>query len=70
MPQRLLVIAMVLALVVVDWLTFHDVFEPHTGRDYLTLAASMLVFAHVAMDMHRRRIENGATVVKQGTGGR
>jgi len=58
MPQRLLVIAMVLALVVVDWLTFHDIFEPHTVRDYLTLAASILVFAHIALDFHRRRIAN------------
>ena len=56
MSQRLLVIAMVLVLVVVDWLTFHDVFEPHTVRDYLTLAASILVFAHVAFGIHRRRI--------------
>ncbi|WP_266170808.1 hypothetical protein [Dyella subtropica] len=56
MPQRLLAIAMVLVLVPVDWLTFHDVFEPHTVRDYLTLAASILVFAHIAVDFHHRRI--------------
>ena len=56
MPQRLLVIAMVLVLVFVDWLTFHDVFEPHTVRDYLTLAASVLVFVHIGLDIHRRRI--------------
>ncbi|WP_267225539.1 hypothetical protein [Dyella silvae] len=56
MLQRLLVIAMVLVLVVVDWLTFHDIFEPHTVRDYLTLAASILVFAHVAAGFFHRRI--------------
>ncbi|RUL69007.1 hypothetical protein [Dyella choica] len=56
MPQRLLAIAMVLVLVFVDWLTFHDIFEPHTVRDYLTLVASILVFAHMAVDLHRRRI--------------
>jgi hypothetical protein len=56
MPQRLLVIAMVLVLMFVDWLTFHDVFEPHTLRDYLTLAASILVFVYIGLDLHRRRI--------------
>ncbi len=56
MPQRLLVIAMVLVLIVVDWLTFHDVFEPHTVRDYLTLAASLLVFAYIGLDLRHRRI--------------
>lgn len=55
MPQRLLVIALVLVLIVVDWLTFHDVFEPHTVRDYLTLAASLLVFAYIGLDLRHRR---------------
>jgi hypothetical protein len=31
-------------LLAVDWFAFHDIFEPHTFRDYLTLAASLLVF--------------------------
>jgi hypothetical protein len=56
MPQRLLVIAMVLVLMFVDWLTFHDVFEAHTVRDYLTLAASILVFVHIGLDLRRRRM--------------
>lgn len=59
MPQRLLAAAIVLVMVFVDWLALHDVFEPHTVRDYLTLAASILVFAHIAMDVRRRRIAAG-----------
>jgi hypothetical protein len=30
-------------LLAVDWFAFHDLGEPHTFRDYLTLVASMLV---------------------------
>ncbi|MBA2079941.1 hypothetical protein [Rhodanobacter sp. PCA2] len=56
MPQRLLALSTVLVLVFVNWLTFHDVFEPHTVRDYLTLAASILVFVHIGMDLRQRRI--------------
>lgn len=56
MPHRLLVATLVLVLVVVDWLTFHDLFEPHTVRDYLTLAASILVFVHIAMGFPRRGV--------------
>ena len=33
-----------LLLLAVDWFAFHDVFEPHTFRDYLTLSASFVVF--------------------------
>ena len=31
-------------LLAVDWFAFHDIGEPHTFRDYLTLVASLLVF--------------------------
>lgn len=31
-------------LLAVDWFAFHDIREPHTFRDYLTLAASIVVF--------------------------
>lgn len=31
-------------LIVVDVLTFHDLQEAHTTRDWLTLVASVLVF--------------------------
>lgn len=43
--QRLLLLgAAVVLLLAVDWFAFHDIGEPHTFRDYLTLAASILVF--------------------------
>lgn len=43
--QRLLLLgAAVILLLAVDWFAFHDIGEPHTFRDYLTLVASMLVF--------------------------
>jgi len=35
----------------VDWLTFHDLLEPHSVRDYLTLAASLLVFLSLGLDI-------------------
>lgn len=34
---------MLLTLLIVNFLTFHDLFEPHTTRDWLTLFASILV---------------------------
>jgi hypothetical protein len=43
----LLLIAVVVLLVLVDLLTFHDVFEPHSVRDWLILAVSILVFTYV-----------------------
>jgi hypothetical protein len=44
-------------LLAVDWLMFHDLFEPHSVRDYLTLLASILVFAYLgwaSLRPHRR----------------
>jgi hypothetical protein len=43
----LLLIAVVVLLVLVDLMTFHDVFEPHSVRDWLILAVSILVFTYV-----------------------
>ncbi len=34
--------AAVVVLLLADALAFHDVFEPHTGRDWLMLAGSAL----------------------------
>ena len=34
---------MLLTLLIVNFLTFHDLFEQHTMRDWLTLFASILV---------------------------
>jgi hypothetical protein len=38
-------------LLAVDWFAFHDLGEPHTFRDYLTLVASMLVFFHFGLEL-------------------
>ena len=38
--------ATVLLLVAADLLTFHDLFEPHTIRDWLVLAATAVVLIH------------------------
>jgi hypothetical protein len=35
----------------VFWFAFHDIREPHTFRDYLTLVASMLVFFRVGWEL-------------------
>lgn len=35
-------------LLLADFLTFHDLFEPHTVRDWLVLAASGLAVAGLA----------------------
>ena len=46
--------AAILLLLVVDWFAFHDIREPHTVRDYLTLLASLLVFFHAGMELLER----------------
>jgi hypothetical protein len=51
MPRPLITVPLILSLLAVDWLTFHDLFEPHTVRDYLMLAASLLVFVYVGLDI-------------------
>ena len=53
MPRIVFGAAVALVLLLVDWLTFHDLFEPHTGRDYLTFAASLLVFIYIGFDLFR-----------------
>ncbi len=40
--------AAVILLLLVDVLTFHDLFEPHTARDWLTLLASILAAVGLA----------------------
>ena len=41
----------VFLLLFVDWITFHDIFESHTIRDWLTLLASVLVFLYFLRDV-------------------
>lgn len=35
----------------INWLTFHDLFEPHTIRDWLILLTSLLVFVYFGRDL-------------------
>jgi hypothetical protein len=51
MSKTWLLGAAVLLLMIVDWFAFHDFFEPHTFRDYLTLFASGLVFLQFGMEL-------------------
>jgi multisubunit Na+/H+ antiporter MnhB subunit len=46
--------AAVLLLLAADVLAFHDLFEPHTVRDWLMLAGSALVVIGVAGSVLRR----------------
>ena len=54
--DSLLMIAASLLLLVVNWLAFHDVLEPHTMRDWLMLLASMLVFIQFGKEFWKRNI--------------
>lgn len=38
-----------LVLLAVVWLAFHDVAEPHTVRDWMTLVAALLVWFSTAL---------------------
>jgi hypothetical protein len=40
--------AVVLLLLVADFLAFHDVFEPHTGTEWIVLVASVLAVVALA----------------------
>ena len=42
-----------LLLLFVDFLTFHDIFQPHTIRDWLTLLVTILVFFYFAKDLFK-----------------
>jgi hypothetical protein len=51
MPKPFISAVSILLLSAVDWLAFHDLSEPHTVRDYMTLAASLLVLLNVISDV-------------------
>jgi hypothetical protein len=40
--------ATVVVLLLADFLAFHDLFEPHTAKDWLILAASILAVISLA----------------------
>lgn len=45
--------AALVLLLLADFLAFHDLFEPHTVRDWLMLAASALVVVALATSARR-----------------
>ena len=51
MPKHALSIALLAVLAIVNFLAFHDLFEQHTVRDYLTLLAFILLL----VQGHRKR---------------
>jgi hypothetical protein len=48
--DNLLIVTASFLLLLVDWLAFHDIFDPHTVRDWLLLIASALVFLEFARE--------------------
>lgn len=46
-------------LVFIDWLAFHDFFEPHTIRDWLMLVATGLVFIQFGRTVWKERMGGG-----------
>jgi len=51
----------VVLLLAADFLAFHDLFEPHTGTEWIVLAASVLaVIALVAESVTRTRVARDA----------
>ena len=54
MRKTLTLGAATLCLLAVDWFAFHDLREPHTVRDYLTLFASLLVLFHFGSELMRK----------------
>ena len=53
-PDYLLIALSSLLLLAVNWLAVHDLREPHTARDWLTVLASLLVFAEFARMLWNR----------------
>ena len=61
MPKHVLTIALLAVLAIINFLAFHDLFEEHTARDYLTLLALALVVVQVSLDMPRGNKRRQAT---------
>ena len=51
--------ATVVLLLFADFLSFHDLFEPHTGTDWIVLAASVLAVGCLALETGRSAEEAG-----------
>lgn len=51
----------VVLLLLADFLAFHDLFEPHTGTEWLVLAASVLAIVALAgASLSRLRAPDGS----------
>jgi hypothetical protein len=51
--KTLLILTTTVSLLMVDFLAFHDIREPHTFRDWLTLFASLLVFFYFGRELSK-----------------
>ena len=61
MPKRLVLILAVIVLLAANLLAFHDLFEPHTVRDFLTLVGSLLVVVYLGIDLIGRQATAGSS---------
>jgi len=52
--NKLLILGTTVSLLMVNFLAFHDLHEPHTFRDWLTLFASSLVFVYFGRQLFSR----------------
>jgi len=48
--NKVLVSVIVVLLLLINWLTFHDFLEPHSVRDWLLLVASVFVFFYLGKE--------------------
>ncbi len=51
MLKRYALVSAAALLLMVNWLAFHDIHEPHTFRDYLMLAGSAMFFVYVGLEV-------------------
>ena len=52
--KRLVIVVVILVLVAIDWLEFHDLMEPKTLPEFLTGAVSIPIILLLIMDLFRR----------------
>ena len=55
--DNLLIFVISLLLLIVNWLAFHDFYEPHSVRDWLMLIASALVFLKFAGEFWKQHFK-------------
>ncbi len=52
--KKLLIIAIILILLVIDWFEFHDLFEPKTFPQILTGLVSIPIIILLGMDLFKK----------------